>query len=318
MSTVAVTGAGFIGTRLCERLVAEGHSAIAIDVDPSAAGRVRSTGAEFRAGDTTDPGSIRRALEGAELVVHTAAIVREFGPMAEYVRVNVGGTENVLHAAGLVGATRAVHLSSVAVWGYDFKTDITEDEPPTSSSSNPYIATKAASELLARSRGATVVRPGDVYGPGSTQWARRPLELMRSGRFALPGRGRGLLTLVYVDDLVDCLYRAATLPEGAGQVFTAWDGKAVTVGEFFGHYARMLGKRRAPTAPAAVIRAVLRAQSLLPGGPQAHADGLIFTSRKATYPNARARELLGWEPRVTLAEGMRRTEDWFRSEGLLA
>jgi nucleoside-diphosphate-sugar epimerase len=272
---------------------------------------VPATGAQFRRADVSERGAVRGALAGADLVVHTAALVREFGPMWDYVRVNVGGTENVCVAALDAGVERVVHVSSVAAWGYDFKTDITEDEPLATHSSNPYIATKAASELVARKYGATIVKPGDVYGPESGPWAVRPFDLIRKGRVVLPMRGRGIVTLVYVDDLVDCIYRALTVPEADGQAFTAWDGRPVTTAEFFGHYSRMLGRRPVPTAPAWVLRPLIR---LTPG---LHPDSLIFMQRRAVYPNERARTVLGWEPQVTLEEGMRRTESWLREVGLL-
>jgi nucleoside-diphosphate-sugar epimerase len=308
---VAVTGAGFIGTALCRRLVAESHDVIGIDLDPGAAARVTETGAQFRRADTSDRGAVRGAIDGADLVVHTAALLPGSGGMADFVRVNVGGTENVCVAARDAGVTRVVHLSSVAAWGYDFKTDITEDEPLATHSSNPYIATKAASELVARKHGATIVKPGDVYGPRSQPWAVIPFEVIKAGRAALPMKGRGIVTLVYVDDLVDCIYRALTLPAGEGGVFTAWDGRAVTAKDFFDRYARMLGKKGVRTAPAAFLRPLMR---LTPG---LNADDLIFLMRRAVYPNARAREVLGWEPRVTLDEGMKRTEEWLREAGLL-
>ena len=315
MSTVAVTGAGFIGTAMCRRLVAEGHQVVGIDVDPGAAARVNATGAQFRRADASDRGAIRGALAGADLVVHTAALLPGSGgsgAMADSVRVNVGGTENVCVAARDAGVKRVLHLSSIAAWGYDFKTDITEDEPLATHSSHPYIATKAASELVARKHGATVVKPGDVYGPGSHPWAILPVEMIKSGRLMLPMKGRGLLTLVYVDDLVDCMYRALTLPEGEGGVFTAWDGKAVTAKEFFDRFARMLGKKGVRTGPEALLRPLMR---LTPG---VNPDDLQFIRRHAVFPNARAREVLGWEPKVDFDEGMRRTEAWLREEGMLA
>jgi nucleoside-diphosphate-sugar epimerase len=313
MSAVAVTGAGFIGTAMCRRLVAEGHDVVGIDIDPAAAVRVAATGAQFRRADVSDRGVVRGALAGAELVVHTAALLP--GPrvsMADSVRVNVGGTENVCVAARDHGMGRVVHLSSVAAWGYDFKTDITEDEPLATHSSHPYIATKAASELVARKHGATIVKPGDVYGPESDPWAIRPFELIESGLAALPAKGRGILTLVYVDDLVDCIYRALTLPEADGGIFTAWDGNPVTAKQFFDRYAHMLGKKGVRTAPAALLKLPMH---LTPG---VDPSDLVFIMRRAVYPNARAREVLGWEPRVTLDEGMRRTESWLRETGRLA
>src|SRR5687767_12529131 len=299
MSTVAVTGAGgFIGAAMVTRLAAEGHDVIGIDVDPGAAVRVTEAGAQFRRADTSDRGAVRGALQGAELVVHTAALLPGDASMSDAIRVNVGGTENVCVAAGDQGVQRVVHLSSVAAWGYDFRSDITEAEPLATHSSHPYIATKAASELVARKHGATVVKPGDVYGPGSHPWAVLPFEMIRSRRIALPMKGRGILTLVYVDDLVDCVLRALTTPEAEAGAFTAWDGRPVTAKEFFDHYARMLGRNGVPTAPTALLHLVMR---LMPG---VDPDDLQFLMRRAVYPNARAREVLGWQPRVALEEGM--------------
>ena len=153
---------------------------VGIDIDPGRHARDRG-GRAVPARRRLRPRSLRGALDGAELVVHTAALVPGQRPMADSVRVNVGGTENVCVAARDSGVSGVVHLSSVAAWGYDFKTDITEDQPLATHSPHPYIATKAASELVARKHGATMVKPGDVYGPGSQPWAVIPFELIKSG-----------------------------------------------------------------------------------------------------------------------------------------
>ena len=315
MSTVAVTGAaGFIGSAMCRRLVAEGHDVVGIDVDPGAAAKVTATGAQFRPADVSDRGAVRGAVDGAELAVHTAALLpgASSRSMADSVRVNVGGTENVCVAARDAGVKRLVHVSSVAAWGYDFGTDITEDEPLATRSPHPYIATKAASELVARKHGATIVKPGDVYGPESQPWAVIPFELIKAGRAALPMKGRGLLTLVYVDDLVDCIYRALTLPGGRGRCVHR-------VGRAAGHgegvlrpvraHARQEGRAHGSgSRPATAHAADAGREPRRPDLPDA---------ARASIPNARAREQLGWEPRVTLEEGMARTENWLRATGLL-
>jgi len=232
----------------------------------------------------------------------------------------VGGTRNVLDAAEAAGAQRVVHVSSVAAWGYEFTHDLGEGAPPRPTGAG-YADTKGASDQLALRRGAAVVRPGDVYGPGSVPWIRRPLETMRAGEFVLPGRGDGVMTPVYVDDLVDCVVRALVHPHAGGQAFTAWDGHAVPAHEFFAHHARMLGRERVRTLPAPLVRAGALAEEVrarLTGtAPEVSRQAVIYVSRRAAYPNARAREVLGWEPRVPLAEGMRRSEAWARAEGLL-
>jgi nucleoside-diphosphate-sugar epimerase len=265
-----------------------------------------------RRADVTDPSSTIAALAGADAVVHTAAIVGEVGRMQDHVRVNVGGTRNVLDA---MAGRRAVVLSSVAVWGYEFTRDVREDSPP-HPCGLPYVDTKGAAEVLALRRGATAIRPGDVYGPRSPSWVVRALELMRAGRFFLPAPGDGLITPVYVDDLVDAIVRAVREPRAAGRAYTVWDGVPVSALEFFSHHARMLGTE-VRCLPRPLLRAALRAGELARLQPPTGPGALTFLSRRATFPNARAREELGWSPAVELEEGMRRTEAWAREAGLL-
>jgi nucleoside-diphosphate-sugar epimerase len=293
VQTVAVTGAsGFIGAAVCARLRADGDDVIAVDV----------AGEPDRRADVADPAAVVAALGGADAVVHAAAIVSERGRMRDFVRVNVRGTRNVLDAAG---RRRAVVIASVAGWGYEFRRELTEDAPPRPCGI-PYIDTKGATETIALRRGATVIRPGDVYGPASQPWVVRPLELMRAGRFFLPAPGDGLLTLVYVDDLVDAIVRALREPRAAGRAYTVWDGEPRTAREYFS----ALGGAPVRTLPAPILRVAARLSGV---GPAA----LTFMSRRATYPNARAREELGWRPRTPFGEGIARTREWARAAGLL-
>jgi nucleoside-diphosphate-sugar epimerase len=116
---VAVTGAGgFIGSATCDRLASEGAKVIAVDIDPALEPRVAASASEFRIVDISDAAATAAALKGADLVVHAAAFVREWGTMEEFIPVNVGGTVNVLDAAEATGAERVLHLSSVVVYGY--------------------------------------------------------------------------------------------------------------------------------------------------------------------------------------------------------
>jgi nucleoside-diphosphate-sugar epimerase len=280
---VAVTGAaGFIGTAICRRLRADGDEPIGVDL----------AGADRRA-DVSDITATVSALGGADAVIHAAALVSERGRMSDFVRVNTRGTRNVLDAAG---GRRIVVIASVAGWGYEFSHDLAEDALPRPCGI-PYVDTKGATEVLALRRGATVIRPGDVYGPGSQPWVVRPLEMMRRGLFVLPAPGDGLITPVFVDDLVDAIVRALREPRAAGRAYTVWDGHAVTAREFFGHHARSLGKGDVRVLPAPLLRLTARA---IGAGPAA----VTFVSRRAVYPNTRAREELGWEPQYTLERGM--------------
>ena len=318
---IAVTGAGgFIGLAVCDALSAAGAEPVGVDFSADARDAVLAAGGRFALADVRDRAAIAAALEGCDGVVHSAALLGDAAGMEAQVEVNVRGTVNVLDAAQAAGVQRVVHVSSVATWGYDFASDIPEDSAARVCGT-PYIDTKTASQLIALRRGAAVVRPGDVYGPRSVPWTLRPLQALRSGQFFLPGDGSGLLTLVYIDDLVDCLLLALQHPGAGGKAVTAWDGHAVTTRDYFSRYARMLGQDGVRTLPAPLLQAAalgmeLRAR-VTGTTPVVTREALTYISRRAVYPNDAARELLGWEPRVDLDEGMRRTEAWLREEGLL-
>ena len=175
--TAAVTGAGgFIGNAICRRLAAEGASVRGLDVNPAAASRVTATGAAFVEADITDREALGAALDQASLVVHTAAQVRDWGSMDEFVRVNVAGTANVLDAGAEAGADRVVHISSVVVYGYESRSE-QDERAHRRTHGVPYIDTKSASDRLACRGGALVIRPGDVYGPGTVPWTLRHLQI---------------------------------------------------------------------------------------------------------------------------------------------
>jgi nucleoside-diphosphate-sugar epimerase len=320
VTRVCITGAsGFIGRTLAERWRQQGADVIGIDRLPDPSSNVVE-------GDVSRPGPWQQAADGCDVVVHTAALVGMPTDVSGFWDVNVRGTRLALEAARDGGA-RFLHLSSVVTFGFHFP-DGVDELWPVRPVGIAYVDTKIASEqvvLQAHAAGeasVTVVRPGDVYGPGSRPWTLLPLELLKARQFALPARGRGIHSPVYVDDLVAGIISAASADAAAGKVITLSGGVGVQTGEFFDHYARMLGRRRVPTVPTPVALAGAWARDrlarlrgtqneLTPGGVR------YLALRRGTYGIARARELLGWTPSVPLAEGMRRTQAWLREQSLI-
>jgi nucleoside-diphosphate-sugar epimerase len=143
--------------------------------------------------------------------------------------------------------------------------------------------------------------------------------MIRAGRFVLPPGG--IFSPVHIDNLVDGIALAAAKPEGAGQVFTITDGAGVPNEEFFGHYFRMLGRSGPRTLPRRALTAVSwgvdRATRALGQENEMNPGAVHYLARSGTYSIEKARRVLGYEPRVGLEEGMRRTEAWLREQGML-
>jgi nucleoside-diphosphate-sugar epimerase len=319
-AALAVTGiGGFIGRRIAERAQGRGVRVRGLEQSEEGARSARRTGAEVIVGDVCDPAATRAACAGADVVIHTAAVVKEDGPRALYDRVNVGGTEQVARAARGQGVRRFVHLSSVMVYGFHYPPLVGEDGP-LRGEGNPYCETKIESERVARAQHApgvfevTVIRPGDVYGPGSIPWVVRPFDLMRAGLFVLPGGGRGLVNHVHVDNLIDALFLA--IEKDASDVFTVSDGVGATCLEYFGPIARAAGRPRIRTAPAGFLRGAFKVvqagASLLGKEAPAAPSAVDYLMRPHTYSIDKARRELGFAPAVDFSEGMAGVCEWLK------
>jgi len=324
--TMAITGVGgFIGLRMAERAKERGMRVQGLDASPIAAEFARRRGVEVVIGDVTDQDAVARACRGADVMFHTAAVVGEDGDMALYRRVNVEGTRTVAEVALAAGVRQFVHLSSVMVYGFTYPPFVAE-EGPFRGEGNPYCETKLESDRLAlglHAPGAfdvTVIRPGDVYGARSHPWVLRPLELMRKRIFVLIDGGRGTMNHVHVDNLLDAVF-AALERRAAGEAFNVTDGASTTFAEYFGRLAHMVGRKWLPSAPGSIVksgfslagRVGARLGFTLPVSPAA----VDFVCRAHPYSIDRARRVLGYEPRISLDQGMAEVEIALRAAGQL-
>jgi nucleoside-diphosphate-sugar epimerase len=238
----------------------------------------------------------------------------------------VRGTHNVLTAAKRAGARRFIQLSSVTVFGNDFPDGVDESHP-VRLLGVPYVDTKIAGEQVvlqahaAAEIAVTVIRPGDVYGPGSRPWVVLPLAEIKRRRVILPAWGRGIHSPVYIEDLVDGILAANLTDAASGQVITLSGGHGVTTREYFGRIAAMIGQRRVPCAPTVPLLVLAGAQAaierLTGTAGEVNPNAIRYLTRSGTYSIEKARGLLGFAPKVGLQEGMRRSESWLREEGMI-
>ncbi|WP_299819346.1 NAD-dependent epimerase/dehydratase family protein [uncultured Jannaschia sp.] len=323
---VLVTGAGgFTGSHLARRLAAEGARVRAF-VRRGGSRRDLPPEVEVFEGDLTDAADCARAVEGADTVFHVAAVFRQVGGgRAVLEAVHVDATDRLIRAARDAGCRRFVHTSTMGVHGHVKRGP--GDETTEFSPGDDYQETKLEGELLARRVGDeigqpwTVVRPCGIYGPGDTRFMKMIRPIAR-GRFVMIGDGTPHYHFVYIDDLVEGFLLAGEKAEGAGEVFLIGGPSKPTLNELARTIAELLGVKppRARVPVGLVMNAGRLCEALCkPLGiePPLHPRRVAFFTKNRDFDLSKAREKLGYAPKVDHREGFRRVIEWSRGQGLL-
>ena len=322
-----VTGAtGMVGSHLARRLLDEGWRVRALVRTTSDTALLESWGVDLAEGDVGDPaGSFTPHLEDADYIFHCAAMVSDWAPLDEMVRVNVEGTRHLGEAAIACGRLkRFVHLSSMVVFGMHPQRNL-DEAAPLIHTGDHYNLTKIRSEELIRAfvreRGlpATIVRPPYVYGPRDRQFLPRVLSSLKSGEFRFVGSGRQPFSLIYVGNLVKALFLAAESPEAVGEVCLVTDGEPMTrarlleiICEETGypmptrHVPKWLVRLACPVFEG--IYSLRRSQE----PPLINKFRMKFMATPLTYNIDKARRVLGYQPHVGTEDSLRETLAWFR------
>ena len=325
---VLVTGAtGFTGGHLARALAARGDTVSAlVRAEGPAASALAQAGITLVRGDLRDRLALAAAGGGADVVYHIAAMYRQAGlPDEVYRAVNATAVADVVEAAARGGARRVVHCSTVGVHG-----DV--DHPPANEDApfrpgDVYQVTKLEGEELAREAGArmgievTIARPTGIYGPGD----RRLLKLFRGisrRRWVTLGSGEIYYHLTFIDDLVEGLRLCGTHPAAANRTYILAGGEVTTLNTLVALVAGVAGvpvpARHLPVWPFWIAGALCEAICAPLGvAPPIFRRRVDFFTKSRAFDIGRARAEIGFAPRVGLHEGIRRTLDWYRTEGWL-
>jgi NAD dependent epimerase/dehydratase len=312
---VLVTGAGgFIGSHLVEHLLERGAAVRAMvhyDCRPGLANldyapkKVRDR-IEVIAGDVCDPFFMRRAVDGTDVVFHLAALIGipySYVAPASYAAVNLQGTLNVLEACRGAGVERIVHTSTSECYGTALYTPIDEQHPLQGQS--PYSASKIAADKMAEAYHCSfdlpvsVLRPFNTFGPRQSSRAIIPTiagQLLWGGPELRLGSLEPVRDFTYVSDTCEGFCRMAECEAAIGQVVHLGTGHAVSIGDLV-HLLSEITGRSMP-----IVQTNERKRP-----PKSEVFTLLSNP-------TRAREILGWQPRVGLREGLERVVAFIKEQ----
>jgi nucleoside-diphosphate-sugar epimerase len=311
MTSAFVTGgSGFVGGALIERLRGEGWDVRALARSERAAERVRELGAEPVMGDLDD-----LRIEDCEVAFHAAAKVEDFGDPADFERINVQGTRNVVAACRAGGVRRLVHVGTeAALMAGQPLVNVDESAPLRPDSPVLYSSSKAKAEQLVRASDGietVVVRPRFVWGRGDTTLLPQMVKMVRAGRFRWVGGGRQLTATTHIDNTVEGLWLAATKAP-AGGVYFVTDGEPTVFRDFITEWVGTQGvsipdKSVPPAVAGAAAASAERIWRLLkrPGSPPLTRFAVWVSSQECTIDISRAERELGYAPVRTREDGLR-------------
>lgn len=329
MKLLVTGGGGFLGGAIVRALKERGD-----EVRSCSRGehpQLAELGAEQRRVDLADAEGVASAVEGVDCVIHVAAKAGAWGPREPYFLANVVGTRNVLAACRRHGVRKLVHCSSPSVVfdGQD-QEGVDESAPYSRDHHAHYSETKAIAEQEALAAadgelGVVALRPHLVWGPGDNHLLPRLVSRARAGRLRIVGDGTKLIDTVWVDNAAEAhLLAADRIEPGApisGKAYFVTNGEPRPVGEMVNALLAAAGvppvtKRISPGAAKLAAAALETAWKLLrlSGEPPLTRFVAAELATAHWYDITAARRELGYEPRVSIDEGLARLAGALRAE----
>ena len=325
---VAITGAtGFLGKSLASWLSERGHELYLHARSETKAETIKSLAKKLVICDITDTTGISELVTDADIVIHTVSNFRSAsGPPESYKKINVDGTINTFDCAKTAGVKRFIHISTIGVFG-----DIKECPASETTEYNPgdnYQQTKLDAELYCREQAEkgidmelVVLRPCSMYGPGDMRMLKM-FRMLKKGTFFVIGACDANFHAVYIDDILAGIDLAMT-KEGIDQkVFILGGEHYVSLKKYISIVANAVGssypKIRLPFWPMYMLSAIIEFICI-----PIRVEPPIFRRRVKFYKNNRAFNInkaittLGYQPKINLQEGMKRTAEWYRKNNYL-
>lgn len=318
---VLITGAtGFLGGSTARFLRRNNYQVTALGRNLKEGNRLIQDGIAFLPIDLSEKEKLFSACEGQQLVIHCAALAAPFGKYENFHRANVEGTQNLIDACLRGKVRRVVNISTPSLYfDYRNRVGIRESDPLPAKQSTHYGATKLKADRIieeATAKGMQTIslRPRAVFGPGDRTVLPRVIQAVKGGRFLLIKEGKSLVDLTYIDNLVEAIHLAMeTASENWNRTYNITNGESMTVRQMTDKVFQSLGMRvrylNVPFWAAHAVAALVEGSYAILAPRReppltSYLVGLMANSQTLDISEARAR--LGYEPRVTMEEGLRR------------
>ncbi|MFC5475103.1 NAD-dependent epimerase/dehydratase family protein [Paraherbaspirillum soli] len=331
---ILVTGAtGGLGRNAVNALLEKGLQVRATGRNAAVGQELAILGAEFFQLDlaSATPAQLAPLLRDVDAVWHCAALSSPWGALADFVAANLSATQRLFQAAGEQQVQRFVHISTPALYfDYTSRFEVKEDFRP-ASYVNDYAATKAQAEQAIRSAAAqfpqmqvVILRPRAIFGPYDQVLIPRLSRVLteRSGRLPLPRGGHVTLDFTYVENVVHAMWLATTRPDiPSCTAFNITNQEPALLRDMLqALYRDALGRPfNIVSVPypllATVARGMLLASRLSGREPALTPYSVGALSYDMTLDSSKARQLLGYTPLVSLADGIQRTAQWIKRHG---
>jgi len=321
-----VSGAnGFTGSYVIKLLLKKGYQVKGIVRKSSNLDAIKDLPVEFYYADLATHPSFDDAMEGIDIVFNVGAAYRVEGvPQKYFWDVNLEGTRKLLEAAKKKSVKRFVHCSTGGVQGNIKNIPATEEAPY--NAGDYYQKSKLAGEKLALQflrdgLPLTIIRPTGIYGPGDNRYLKF-FKFINNGKFKMIGSGKTFHHLVFVEDLAEGIVLAGEKEEALGEIFTIGGEKYVSLNELAEKIAAVLNKKitktHIPVFPVwfagllcEIICKPLRIK------PPIFRRRVDFFVKDRAFDISKAKRILGYHPKYSLEEGLKKTAEWYKENGLL-
>lgn len=325
-----ITGAtGFVGGHIADACAHREQTVSAIVRPTSNTAELEKLGAILYRGELSDASLVRQAVVEADVVVHCAAKVGDWGPIEPYRQVNVESLRVLLEACKGQALSRFILMSSLGVYATRHHHGTDETDPLPRWHNDAYSQTKVEAEQLAmhyyQEWGVPVVilRPGFVYGPRDRTVMPRIIGALRNNRLRYPGGGNAALNTIFVSNLVDAVFLAVECEKAVGQAYNLTDGEFVSKRKFIGTIADMMGlPHPTRTPPMWLARSVTWCSEKLAKmrgatrAPLFNFPRLKFLGYNLDFSIQKAMDDLGYRPRVNFEEAIGETIDWYKKNNV--